>query len=610
MRRKLIHFLLLTALVCASTLALADPPALVGRISSAEGQVTVQSDGEEASGGLLNWPLTSDSRITTAAGARMEFRIGSTAVRLDGDSNLEVIELDDESLRLRLHYGSASVRIRNAETLAGFELSTPQARVAMTEPGWLRVDSERVPDSSVVTVLAGAAQVDAAGTSLTVRAGRRAEVRGDDVSTGAARRDRFDDWVQARDQRDENVTALRYVPPEVTGYEELDQHGTWRDSEEYGPLWAPSSVASDWAPYRDGRWTWLQPWGWTWVDNAPWGYAPSHYGRWVVVSQRWYWAPGRHVGRPVWAPALVGWVGGKQWNVTFGNRHSAPGVGWFPLSPRDHYVPPYRVSPDHERRLGWRSGKWDGRDQDRDRDGRDGRDGRPGRDGRRDGITVLPRERFDSRQTFHVNRSSRAIVAPAEVRDLPRATAPQPFNAVTPGRVIDTRRFERRERDDGRERQQRPGERSNVIATRPPGQPLAPAIVQQPAAPQVQQPQLQQPHMQPPQDRSNWRAERQGRHDDGDRERRGRRMETEQNEPRWNQQRPATRGPIVQQPAAPFAPDPVRVAPPPVRVAPPPVQVAPPQVQQPQQSQPQPNRNNAPEMRRMREQQRSGHPEH
>ena len=28
-------------------------------------------------------------------------------------------------------------------------------------------------------------------------------------------------------------------------------------------------------------WVWLRPWGWTWVDDAPWGFAPFHYGRWL-----------------------------------------------------------------------------------------------------------------------------------------------------------------------------------------------------------------------------------------------------------------------------------------------------------------------------------------
>ena len=61
MHRKLAHFILLAALVAASSLALAeeDPAARVGRISSAQGQVTVEADGEEASGSLLNWPVAS-----------------------------------------------------------------------------------------------------------------------------------------------------------------------------------------------------------------------------------------------------------------------------------------------------------------------------------------------------------------------------------------------------------------------------------------------------------------------------------------------------------------------------------------------------------------------
>ena len=26
-----------------------------------------------------------------------------------------------------------------------------------------------------------------------------------------------------------------------------------------------------WAPYRHGYWRWIEPWGWTWIDDAPWG---------------------------------------------------------------------------------------------------------------------------------------------------------------------------------------------------------------------------------------------------------------------------------------------------------------------------------------------------
>lgn len=473
-KQFILHLSLLSALGAVTQLAMAqDPPARVARVSVVEGQVTVQeTDGDEAGGNLVNWPVTSGTRITAAPGARTEFRVGSTAVRLDGDSSMEVINLDDHVLHLRLDYGTASVRVRNPEHVGGFELTTPQVRVTLAEPGSLRVDTERAPDTSVVTMLAGAARVDGAGTSMSLRAGKRLEVRGDDLLTGVAQRTQFDDWVQARDRRDDHSQSLRYVTADMTGYEELDQHGTWREDPEYGPLWAPRGVASDWAPYRDGRWTWLDPWGWTWVDDAPWGYAPSHYGRWVFVQSRWFWAPGRTVVRPVWAPALVGWVGGSGWNVTFRDHRAGPGVGWYPLTPRDRYVPHYRVSVEHERRLEWQhNGKVRWKED-------------PRRDGRRDGVTVLPREYFERRSIVNVGREPRVVLPPGDVRKAPLITAPPvaPQMVNRPGRVIETRR-EPRDEWRGRDNDsQRDGLRPQV------GQPqrivpgAAPVLVQQPGA--------------------------------------------------------------------------------------------------------------------------------
>jgi hypothetical protein len=479
MHRKIKHLILLSALVAVTSLAMADdPPARVARVSVVEGQVTLQeADGDEAGGNLVNWPVTSGTRLTAAPGARTEFRIGSTSIRLDGDSSMEVIELDDNVLRLRLDYGTANVRIRNPDQLSGFELTTPQTRVTMAEPGSLHVDTERAPDTTVVAMLAGSGRVDGAGTSMSLRAGKRVEVRGDDIYTGVAQRTAFDDWAQARDRRDDNSQSLRYVTADVTGYEELDQYGSWRDDPEYGPLWAPRVVAVDWAPYRNGRWTWLEPWGWTWVDDAPWGYAPSHYGRWVFVQSRWYWAPGRTVVRPVWAPALVGWVGGSGWNVTFRDHRAGPGVGWYPLTPRDRFVPSYRVSVEHERRLEWQHGgrvRWK-------------EDPRP--DGRRDGVTVLPREYFERRSIVNVGREPRVTLAPGDVRKAPLITAPPvaPQMANRPGRVIETRR---ESRDDFRDRHsdwQRPQGAQPVQGNALQGQPqrILPGgatVVQQPGA--------------------------------------------------------------------------------------------------------------------------------
>ena len=89
------------------------------------------------------------------------------------------------------------------------------------------------------------------------------------------------------------------------------------------------TIASDWVPYHVGHWAWIAPWGWTWVDAEPWGFAPFHYGRWAEIEGRWGWVPGPVAVAPVYAPALVGFVGGGGFGVAVGFG-STVGVGWYP----------------------------------------------------------------------------------------------------------------------------------------------------------------------------------------------------------------------------------------------------------------------------------------
>ena len=432
MRNRVLNTVTLLALAGLSSLAMGqsdggEPPALVGRVAVTQGQVSIGSDvGAEMMAAQVNWPVTSGNTISTAPGARTELRIGSTSIRLDGDSSLEVVQLDDASLRLRLHYGSANIRVRNPDLASGFELTTPQARVRLEQPSSLRIDAERVRDTSSVDVFDGVALLEGGGSQLTVRAGKGAELTDDDVRTLAATRDGFDDWAASRDRIEDNSASARYVGTEMTGYEDLDRYGSWSSNAEYGPLWIPS-VASSWVPYRDGSWTWLDPWGWTWVDNAPWGYAPFHYGRWVQVRNRWAWAPGRaggHAGgypggRPVWAPALVGWVGGAGWDVTFRDRSRGPGFGWYPLSWHDRYVPGYRAPENHLRWLNQQVRNDPRRDRDRNRDGRDYRP---------QGLTVVPQDRFRQPGRVNVARAPIATAPPALAQNvagrIPAAGAP------------------------------------------------------------------------------------------------------------------------------------------------------------------------------------------
>jgi hypothetical protein len=514
--KKIMAFAALVALTAVSTLALAqETSSRVGRVSLTQGQVSMASDvGEEMVPAVLNWPVTTRNQISTGRGGRSEVRIGSTAIRLDGDTALEVSELDDDTLSLHLHYGSVSVRIRNPDVARGFVLTTPHGQVRVQEAGRLRVDVDRLPDTSIVNVFDGVALVDGGGSTLTLRANRRAEMHQDGLRTMMATRDGFDDWALLRDARDERLVAERYTGSEMTGYEDLDQHGAWTEDREYGPLWAPRHVSSGWVPYRDGRWTWVAPWGWTWVDNAPWGYAPFHYGRWVVVNNRWYWAPGRDIGRPVWAPALVGWVGGSNWQLSFGTRHQAPATGWYPLGPRHTYVPGYRMPDQHLRHINRhaRADHHDGR-------GRDGR-GRWDNDQRPNmvGLTVVPHAQFGQRGTVEVRNAPRAVVPPLVMQTAPSTAAPAPGpragfgDRPRDGRADNPGRGNRNDRGDNHDRGNRNDRGDNhdrgnrndrdERVSRP-----GPLVA--PVAPAVQQPQVVAPVHQParPSPRNDYRGD-------------------------------------------------------------------------------------------------------
>ena len=332
-----------------------DPPGRVGRLADLNGAVSWwDSETGQWAAAQRNRPLTSGDRLSTAASGRAELRVGSTVLRLSNNTELEVLRLDDERLAFQLHSGSMALRVRSREVATEIEIVTAEARLLPQRAGLYRVD--RDDDITQAGSWRGELRVGAA-EGLPVGAGQRVELsREGRRNTGAVRhtwgampRDGFAEWVNSEDQREERTAATRYVSPEMTGAEDLDRNGRWEQHPEFGALWVPTVVVSDWAPYRYGHWAWVSPWGWTWVDDAPWGFAPFHYGRWVSWNGRWGWVPGAYVQRPVYAPALVAWVGGG--GVAVSVRIGGPTVGWVPLAPREVYRPQYRSTPVYVERV-------------------------------------------------------------------------------------------------------------------------------------------------------------------------------------------------------------------------------------------------------------------
>jgi hypothetical protein len=333
-----------------------DPPDRVGRISELDGKVWIYApESGEWIAAARNRPLTTGDRLSTEGNGRAEVRIGSaTTVRIDGNTELEVLKLDDDTASFQLHSGSLAARLRTREAAREFNVVTAEGRFKTDRTGSYRID--RIDDTSHATAVSGQLQFEGDNSALTVQQGQRVEFFRDDPSKptqytlGEPKRDAFTDWVASGDQREDRSVSAKYVSPEMTGVEDLDRYGRWEQSPDYGSMWIPTTVVAGWAPYRMGHWAWVGPWGWTWIDDAPWGFAPFHYGRWVYYRSAWCWTPGRYVARPVYAPALVAWVGGPRVNVSV-SIGSAPTVGWFPLGPREVYVPGYRVSPRYVRNV-------------------------------------------------------------------------------------------------------------------------------------------------------------------------------------------------------------------------------------------------------------------
>ncbi|MBS0395692.1 MAG: FecR domain-containing protein, partial [Proteobacteria bacterium] len=330
-----------------------DPPGRVARLNYVLGSVSLQPAGSEGwVADVLNRPLTSGDKVWADRESRAELHVGSSAVRLGSETGVGILNIDDRTVQLRLSAGTIELRVRALGPEQTFEVATPTAAVSVLRPGDYRIEVGEADGLLRIAVARGQVAVTDASHEATVNEGEFAEYANGNVEDVALNElpatDAFDDWVAERDRREDQAQASRYVSPEVTGYEDLDDYGEWQSVPDYGPVWMPV-VSAGWAPYRYGHWGWIAPWGWTWIDDAPWGFAPFHYGRWVYVGARWCWAPGpRHVP-PVYAPALVGWVGGTHWSV--GVTAGGPPVGWFPLGWNEVYVPGYRVSDRYVRNV-------------------------------------------------------------------------------------------------------------------------------------------------------------------------------------------------------------------------------------------------------------------
>ena len=328
--------------VDVQTQAGVDPPSQVGRISLVLGNVSVEpASVDQFSAAEVNYPLTTGDRLYADTASLAEVQTGQLALRAGQMTDVTLTAVTDTLTQFGLAQGSVHLRTYSIDAGTTVELDTPNVAVTVLQPGDVRVDVDAADDLTVVTLLSGQAEVDGNGLQQVMQPGESLQVSGSNPvsaqNVGTPQQDGLDRFSGDRDSvyASAGSEALD-LNPETIGAEDLAGYGQWESEGDYGAVWYPSGVAADWQPYRDGHWTWIAPWGWTWVEAEPWGFAPFHYGRWNRFGDRWGWIPGPVFVRPVYSPALVVFLGGGGFGAGL--------TGWFPLGPGEVYTPWYHTS--------------------------------------------------------------------------------------------------------------------------------------------------------------------------------------------------------------------------------------------------------------------------
>jgi hypothetical protein len=359
-----------------------NPPTRVARLASISGTVSFHTAAEDHwDPATVNYPMSTGEALWTEPDATASVEVSASRIDLGSSTEFDLDQLDPHVLVATQAQGETFLRLQDLVPGDSYTVRTPRGSVTMTAAGQYEIASGDTQTPTTVTVIDGAAQITADNVALSVEPGQTATITGSGSdgdqfggSTGPLVRDAFlqTELSATTTTAEATVTAhatatATAAPPsvrEIPGAQQLADYGTWENNSQYGEVWRPA-VGRDWVPYRDGHWAFVAPWGWTWIDGEPWGYAPFHYGRWVEVDSGWAWAPTYYdpavVGtgyvapaylEPVYAPALVSFFGfgvglsvGLGVGFGFGPGFGFASVGWCPLGWGEPYRPWFGGGP-------------------------------------------------------------------------------------------------------------------------------------------------------------------------------------------------------------------------------------------------------------------------
>lgn len=319
---------------------------LVGRIAHIEGQLLRYIPDDD------DWVLTDkdtpfgeyDNLFSSEDGKVEIIMPNNTLVRINGDTQIQLIELANEVTEVDVSSGTA--RLYNNSSSAEIKATTPFGDVIL--PPATVCDIYVHETQAEVAVLKGSVRFIKAGsiTPHELIAGSSSIIVNSEQIVASAHRPppAWDGWNEERDaQWTQRMQAggdsKKYLPESLQDNAfELDANGRWEQVNydgAYRYFWRPVYVSTGWTPFSSGRWiVWHGEQ--TWVPCESFGYVTHHYGNWVYARSCWYWAPPvsgvmLSAGAPLlnigmsWYPGRVAWVS------------SSISIGWFPLAPFEIY---------------------------------------------------------------------------------------------------------------------------------------------------------------------------------------------------------------------------------------------------------------------------------
>ena len=279
-----------------------DPPTRAARIAYLEGAVSFEPAGTaDWVVPPVNRPMTTGDQLWADQDGRAELQLDGSALRIGAGTAMSFLNLADAVTQIQLSSGTLVVHIRRLDNGEIYEIDTPNLAFTAQSPGTYRVSVDAQGGTTSVLVRRGQGQVTGGGVAYSLDEGNADTFAGNDLEETAPaygyEPDALDRWSDARESRWERSASARYVAPNVVGYEDLDDQGSWTPTPQYGNVWIPRGVDPGWAPYTRGHWAYVPPWGYTWVDDQPWGFAPFHYGRWIYTGRAWGWIRRLHPSR-------------------------------------------------------------------------------------------------------------------------------------------------------------------------------------------------------------------------------------------------------------------------------------------------------------------------